>query len=78
MGMVRGVVVEMLRWVRIVRGVYLDLGTGIWERWRVVRERRFIWLVCWIQLLEIGDEGIQVALELDIYWQMLTSLLLWG
>jgi hypothetical protein len=77
-GMVRGVVVEMLRWVRIVRGVYLDLGTGIWERWRVVRERRFIWLVCWIQLLEIGDEGIQVALELDIYWQMLTSLLLWG
>jgi hypothetical protein len=76
--MVRGVVVEMLRWVRIVRGVYLDLGTGIWERWRVVRERRFIWLVCWIQLLEIGDEGIQVALELDIYWQMLTSLLLWG
>lgn len=58
-GMVRDVVVEMLRWV--ARGVYLDLGMGIWERWRVTRERRFIWLVVVLleSMLDIRDEAMQ-------------------
>lgn len=61
-GMVREVVVEMLRWV--VRGVYLDLGMGIWERWRVTRKRRFIWLVVVLleSMLDIRDEAIQSGL----------------
>jgi hypothetical protein len=70
-GMVRDVVVE-IAW-RVVR-VYL--GLGICERWRVTRERRFMWLFLLSQL-RISEEKMmlyKVAWELHIYWGMLTSL----